>query len=67
MGCRVGHRGGGEGSDRCGLVLGVGQVCDSVGDCWDVLLDADSTHSVPRQRVPLSCCLCVWKMSLPAD
>ena len=47
MGCRLGHRGRGAGSDRCGLVLSVGQVCDSVGDCGNVLLDADSAHAVP--------------------
>ena len=44
---RVGHRGGGEGSDRRGMVLSMGEVCDSVGDCSNLLLDADSTHSVP--------------------
>lgn len=48
---RMGNRGGGEGFDRCGLVLCVGEIYHTVGDCGDILLDACGAHSLPRQGV----------------
>ena len=45
---RVGNRGGGEGSNRCGLVLCMGEIRHTVGDSRNILLDACGTHSIPR-------------------
>ena len=51
---RVGNRGGGEGPNRCGLVLCMGEIYHTVGDSRNILLDACGAHSLPGQGVHLN-------------